>query len=368
LILIVLPGAALADGTWSAPENLSASSISLTGASVAVDGAGRVHVVWAEGGLIQHRVRTDGAWSDAAVVSDGDSPVLASRAQGGVQMAFARTATEGDDVYYTVWEPTGWQPAVNLSESSATSLQPALATRSDGHVAVVWSETNAGDTAIYLAESSDGSTWASGPVPDGQGTNPTVALGSGDAVYVAWEDPLDVGMALDIWVTERLGGAWGLPRAISFSTADATSAAPAMVATGGRVYLAWMEETGQENAIYMSVRDAEGWTAGQRHSTAAQAWDPTMAPTSAGGGELAWAAGNLVQTLSWDAAGVVAATIETVASGQTSLEGVALAVGSDAVHVTWLAESASGNLDVYYAEGGTPPPAQSMLCLPLVVR
>lgn len=354
IAVLAMPRVGQADGAWVAPRNLSSSAADTTAASIARDSAGRVHAVWAEGEMIYHGVQTGGVWSAPVALLAGSSPQLAADSAGAVHLAFTRPLADADDVYYAAWRVgEGWGLSDNVSESAADSLSPRIVSSPAG-LAIVWCETYSDTNCIYLAESADGDAWTSAPIPNAEGSQPVVAYEPGGALVVVWQDAFDLGFPLDVFASQRAGGAWALPVNVSYSAlGEATllhnSSSPALAAGAAGVALAWGESGEVGSAIWWARLDAEGWGQAEQVTAANAPYGPALAFDAAGLGQFAWGVTGALAYRTWNPSGGVWGGIETVASGHPDVSLAGLVPG-DAPHVIWLAQATSGNRDVYHSQ------------------
>lgn len=364
--MMALPwGVVGAAGPWAAPQSLAQGNVDPQGAGLAVDAAGRVHVVWSAEGRLWHRMRAGASWSPAQPVTAGHTPDLAADASGRVYLAFAAAANGADDVYVMSWTASdGWGLPTNLSETAEDSRAPRLAVATGGQMAVVWSETTASGPRVYLARSEDGIAWSSAPVPNAWGVSPAVAWGQGDTLWVAWQEPFDEGLPDEIWCARWTGTGWILPVDVSASPA-AASVAPVLATHQASVFLAWQEMTDAGPRIFSARWEQGTWSIPAQRS-AEDAFAPWLAITAQGQGYLAWTTAQAVQVRPWSAIADAWSPVEEVAGGLADPGEVRLAVGA-APHVLWIAPDGHGGYDLFYSlRGASAPPPR--IFLPLIRR
>lgn len=367
LVALATGMAVRAAGEWTAPLRLSPGDADAERACVAVDTDGRVHVVWSESGEVWHRVNAGQGWSAAEFVGTGIAPGLAAGASGRVYLALADRIDEVDDIYCLVWSAAeGWGVATNVSESEGGAYSPCIATAPDGSVGIVWNELAGSTPRIHMARSTDGQAWSAAPVPHGNGSRPTLAFVSADEWCVAWQDPLEPGAALDIFVTRYRHGAWGLPEDIS-GTGTVASLWPSLAASQGRVWLAWQEGATGSGGICYATNEGASWSLPQRISGEGDALGPQWAIDAQQRVHLAWTTATSVRAMSWTAAAGWGPR-EDVAVGQQEPDGVCIAAGTSA-HVTWIASPAE-RLGAYYSRRplSAPPAGSYRAYLPIVLR
>ena len=355
--LVFRPGPGVqANGTWSSPVNLSQDAADAEDASIALDQAGNVHVVWSANGEIWHRYTTGATWSSAARVAAGWSPRLAAGPQGKVHLVFVYRFEDNDEIYWTSWQSsTGWQAPANVSQTDDASSFPAIAVASTGQLAIVWNEEAITGQSIYVAQSEDGSAWTKGPLrDDAEGTRPVVAFLSSSSLLVAWENIIDpdYAPALEIWISRQTGTTWSVPEAVSGSTLT-DSAFASLAVLAGKGYLTWQEDANSGAAIYMSHMVSGGWSVAELWSGTDSAAEPQVVFDAQGFGHLLWTAGQSVRHRAWDSATGVKHPIENVAVSQPGASQVRVAAGS-VVHAVWLREASAGNRDVWYSKQAAP--------------
>ena len=194
---------------------------------VAVDGSGRVHVVWEDNcsqdgqceSLIPNNFPPDifhrvfnGSWSGITVLSDapGDDqsgyPDIVADSNGDIHVVWQDTGDIDSngadaDIYHRVFDHDSqeWGDVGVISAGSASDdANPAVAAGTDGSVFAVWERRTfdfANDTDIF------GAVWAGAgwtvPVKisdqegDGVSGNAAVGIDNLGVVYVVWQDTLD---------------------------------------------------------------------------------------------------------------------------------------------------------------------------------
>jgi hypothetical protein len=143
---------------WSAPEDVSPPHEDCMRASVAVDGRGRVWVIWSanRGGNfdLYARYREQGRWSrEFRLTTDRGTdvnPVAASDSAGHVWVAWQ--AYRGGNLEILVKaqkEAEQFTAEQKVSFSSASDWDPAIAAGPHGEIAVTWDTYEKGDYDVY---------------------------------------------------------------------------------------------------------------------------------------------------------------------------------------------------------------------------
>lgn len=201
--------------TWSAPEDVSRGADLATHPDIAIEPSGAIDCVWS--------VKTSrSAFSE---------------------VYFSRSSDGGKN----------WTNPVDVSNSVAISVEPALAVGKGNSVYVVWSSSSNVDSApdVYCAISSDfGKTWTKPEdisATPGASTEPTIAVGADGTVHVAWLDATSGGNRPDIYYVKRSSARWSAPKNVSDS--PRVSGHPALACgTKGKTYLVWSDNSKRERA------------------------------------------------------------------------------------------------------------------------
>jgi hypothetical protein len=155
-------------GQWSVPHPISPGVPDSLNPALAVDAAGRVHVVWfqSDGRAYQvvYRMRgTDGVWGAPRYLTDGDRPstrpALAVDSAGRLHVVWEHRG----GVWYRSGQGERWDPPVQVV---STGRRPAVGVAGT-QVFVVWSDGQ----AVWLRARGPG--WQS-PVRVGSGDHPAV--------------------------------------------------------------------------------------------------------------------------------------------------------------------------------------------------
>lgn len=157
--------------TWAAPVPLSSPETNGQRPAIALDGAGRVHVVWTHyitdtEQYVQYRRLDESGWSQVQVLNGEPLRVNKIRptvvwpavAAGGNQVCVAwhgfypDAPYEAEEIYLRCSQDGGdhWGPMMNVSRSpSQLSLMPAVAIGADGAVHIAWEEFQGGESYFY---------------------------------------------------------------------------------------------------------------------------------------------------------------------------------------------------------------------------
>ena len=136
----------LADGKWSGPESVTPPGEDVYRTAIAVDGSGRVWVVWSanrdENWDIFARCSDGGKWSKTMCVSSLPGPesfaVAATDSDGKVWIAWQAFREGTSDILAARQDGDAFGEAVVVADAKANLWAPAIASSSDGQVAVAW--------------------------------------------------------------------------------------------------------------------------------------------------------------------------------------------------------------------------------------
>ena len=192
-----------AGSTWSVAKKLTWSGM-CTEPNIAVGSSDTVRLLWTDSSPgnseIYYKRSTDGgtAWGAAQRLTwtSGEScyPALATVSSGGIHIVWSDKTPGNREVYYKRSTDGGgtWSAVKRLSWTEDISECPDIAIDSSNTVHIVWGENRLGNDEIYYRSSPDGgATW--GAVTrltwnSGDSRLPAIAIGSGDAVYIVWQD------------------------------------------------------------------------------------------------------------------------------------------------------------------------------------
>jgi len=185
---------------WSAPDAVTEPGQDLYRAAVAVDGEGRVWVVWSarkDGNFdIYARFKKAGRWSKTMRLTEAPGPDLQPAA---VTDSLGRVwiSWQGDrngfDILLKVQQGENFGPETTVSTSPANDWAPQIAAGPDGEVAVAWDTYDKGDYDVYVRRM----RWRGGiklndPQPVAASARfearPSVAIDPAGRVWVAYEE------------------------------------------------------------------------------------------------------------------------------------------------------------------------------------
>ncbi len=286
LLVLAADGSARA-ADWSPPQNISASANDLAGSDVSVDRTGRAFAAWPsfrwQSGTPRGRyvsagwhtaTRAPGAAAFAlprSAPSYAAGPVLygVSRSVGldqrslGWQRCGQRTTLRAR--FGTSAGDAGTPRTITTSTGPGGDGGPAVAASDAGKVVAAWAAVTAADcrrSSVRIALRRPGGSAFGSPVTlRGRGLpqSPSVAIGAGGDILVAWARRLGEGRTAIEARVRPAGHGWG-PVA-SLGTGSVAGPLTTAVAQNGRAYVAWgsqsiSESTGLRADFRVAVRPA----------------------------------------------------------------------------------------------------------------
>ncbi len=294
------------DGSvWSADTTIGAfytSRFHNWNASCAVDGSGRLHVVWESNDInypdqgnydIVYRCRQNNAWS--AVVKLTTHPQYSwypdiTVGAGGRLDVFWQDSREGTfKIYSRYFDGSTWQDEYCLDTLCRAAGYPSAASV-EGRPSVAWQDFRTGQSQIFfMAQGPEG--WGTDSAVSHSTTGaftPCLAADAAGNLHLAWEDYRDGNSELYYRRLSAATGIWG-PE-VRLTQDPAHSRMPVMVCRGDSlVDIFWADDRDGNYEIYTAQSYRGTWGMEQRLT-----WDdafslcPSAASDSKGNLHLAW--------------------------------------------------------------------------------
>jgi hypothetical protein len=148
----------LKSGKWDAPVPASPRGEDAAREAVAIDGEGRVWVVWSaqrNGNFdIYARAARDGVFGPEIRVTSNPgadlNPVAATDSKGHVWIAWQGFRESGLDILAAVQSGDGFSPETTVSFSPASDWDPAIAAAPNGDIAIAWDTYDKGDYDVWF--------------------------------------------------------------------------------------------------------------------------------------------------------------------------------------------------------------------------
>ena len=246
---------------WSVLTQVSTGPASSRLPAVAVDGAGRLHVIWTryDGGVgaIYHRVWAQTWMGPQQKISPGPRyagyPALALGAAGDPQVVWygiregpvPASTRHGSiyEIFYTGFDGRAWSGPLLISPGLPDSINPALAADRGGGLHAAWYQYNGRVYQVRYAERGRAWTAPEGPFrASADEFNPDLAAAAQGQVALVWEH--HVGDRSSIYYVRRTRGTWSEPLALTDGSPPARHPAVA-ITSSGRIYVVWDQDDGQ---------------------------------------------------------------------------------------------------------------------------
>ena len=201
------------DSHWSGAQPVPAGPGDCREPAVTV--AGEVlHAVWTQGSSLYHAYLSGGNWSAPRRVAVGSQAALATAPDGVVHCLFSAQMLGNVEIYHASWNGAKWTLPEVVSRTSGVSNSPALAVGGDGSLHAAWADTTPGYSTIYYGRRV-GAGWTNGPIPNGSGSNPAIAIDPAGQIYLAWQSRLAATGRFEVFCARGSNGAWTLPEDVS---------------------------------------------------------------------------------------------------------------------------------------------------------
>ena len=175
--------------------------------AVAVDGAGRVWVAWAENQAykpfpenpapsfdIWVRSFKDGKLGEAVKLSDSKEsdvwPVAATDSKGRVWVAWQGARDKVFRIFARHQDGEGWSKAEPVSTQTRNCWAPAITAAKDGRVAIAWDTYEKGDYDVWVREFTEGKAGDARAVANSANyeARPAMSYDHDGALWVSWEN------------------------------------------------------------------------------------------------------------------------------------------------------------------------------------
>jgi hypothetical protein len=293
--------------TWTTTEVVSTESTEDSVApSIAVDGAGNVHVAWQDwtdyGGagldrdiFYKYRNASLGNWTTTEVVSieinsHSVAPSIAVDGAGNVHVAWCDVTDYGgsdpdEDIFYKYRNATSvtWTTMdVVSTESTGSSYSQSIVVDGVENVHVVWEDStnynNSGtdEDIFYKLWNATSSTWTMTKVVSTESTgnslDPSIVVDGAGNIHVAWYDYTNYsgsGTDQDIFYKRwnATSGTWATTEVVSTESTLQSYTASMVMDGSGNVHVAWYDYTdysgsGTDEDIFYKYRNVTSstWT------------------------------------------------------------------------------------------------------------
>jgi hypothetical protein len=249
--------------TWGAAKRLTWNSGASTYATVVADTNNRIHVVWHDktpgnSEVYYKRSTNNGvSWggSKRFTWNSGFSevPIIASDSNNNIQVVWYDDSPGNFEIFYKRSTNGGaaWGGNKRLTWNSGGSFSPAIATDSNNHIHVVWSDDTPSRPEIFYKKSTNGgASWSTKRISwtSGYSYTPMIAVDPSNRIHVVWED-WSHGFPEIYYKRSTNGGtSWTIKR-LSYN--NGWSVEPAIaVDSNSRIYVVWEDNPSGPLEIY----------------------------------------------------------------------------------------------------------------------
>lgn len=253
--------------TWSSTVDISNDSGSSYLPAIAVDLGNNIHVVWyglvGGDGEVFYSKSTDGGatWSAAVNVSKTTTSsqefAIAVDSGTNIHVAWVEYLPGNPEIFYSKSTDGGitWNAAVNVSKNSGSVYSPAIAVDSSNNPYILWQGDALGNFQIFISKSTDGGvTWSAPAVVFDSiwSGEPAIIVGPGDILHATWHDWTPGNEEIFYSKSTDGGTTWSAP--INVSNTSGNSMFPAIaLGPSGNLHFAWMDTTPGNNEIFYST-------------------------------------------------------------------------------------------------------------------
>jgi hypothetical protein len=264
-------------------ESATASTLNeISPQAVAVDGEGRVVIVWsefpAEGGApeLMARMRlTDGSWSESKLLTERDGKysgdaALAGTAEGQVAIAWVDQGSGSFEVRAgrLDLDKLALAGTESLCEPMLLVMEPAIAAGPEGEVAVAWTAMVDMNYELRLRRRAPGQAFApiEAVTPEDRRASDQISLayGPGGRLHLAWADNRS-GARRILYGSLGPGGRGEPPVEVSPVEGASKQTRPRVtVGPDGRVAIAWMDSRSGGDEVLVAATGGSGFQAPTR--------------------------------------------------------------------------------------------------------
>jgi len=190
--------------TWTANQKITSTSGTSKNPAIAIDTGGNIHVVWQDStpgnAEIYYKKSTTGGATWTAnkrltyTTGYSGSPAIAVNSSGHLHLFWHDNTPGNYEIYYKKSVNGGdtWAANLRLTFSAGVSEAPAFAVDSSDYLHLAWQDDTPGNTEIYYKSSTNGgAAWTANQrltSTAGSSLVPAIAADTTGHLYVAWYD------------------------------------------------------------------------------------------------------------------------------------------------------------------------------------
>ncbi len=264
--------------SWSAAVNISNNSGDSYKPAITVDSAGNINVAWHDISpgnwdiFFSRSTDSGSSWSAAVNISNNSGhslkPAIIVDSAGNINVAWYDYTPGNYDIFFRHSTDNGssWSAAVNISNNSVYSSYPAITVDSAGNINVAWYDYTPGNYDIFFRRSTDsGSSWSAAvniSNNSGDSYNPAITVDSAGNINAAWQDKTAGNQEIFFSRSTDSGSSWSA--AVNISNNSGYSYTPAItVDSAGNINIVWYDYSPGDSEIFFSRSTDNGaaWSA-----------------------------------------------------------------------------------------------------------
>ncbi|UCE74295.1 MAG: exo-alpha-sialidase [Methanomassiliicoccales archaeon] len=251
--------------------------------SIAIDGAGKIYIVWMDERKIDNPYKIDNPDIYFARSTDGGNtfstnkkinddfgtseqiyPCIVTTGINKIYIVWTDLRNGDRDIYFTKSLDSGYNflsnRKVNDDVVNATQDKPSIAVESPSIIYITWMDNRNGNYDIYFAKSTDGGNTFSvnKKVNDDVGNEgqyePSMIVDNSGIIYIAWTDNRNGNYNIFFAKSTNGGNTFSANKRVDDDDiADAGQYEPSLaVDSGGNIYIAWMDNRNGNYDIYFT--------------------------------------------------------------------------------------------------------------------
>jgi len=246
--------------TWSATKRLTWTTANSVGPHIAVDSGNVIHVIWCEFdsiGILFYKKSTDSGntWSKPVRLTWGNNscilPFICVDPSDNLHIVFMMNTSGNQEIVYKKSTNSGssWSSPTRLTYNSGDSSYPFLAAGTGNNLYIAWQDDTPGNDEVYLKSSTNsGNTWST-PIRvtwnSGYTGRPSIATDSSNVRYLVWSD--DSPGNSEIFF--KKSSAWTTLERLTWNSGESYNPVIAIDATKG-IHVIWYDYTTGPTEIY----------------------------------------------------------------------------------------------------------------------
>ena len=257
--------------SWSGITRLTWNAGSSLRPDISADTSSGIHIVWVDetpgNKEIYYKRSTDcgAVWSGITRLTwsagSSECPAIAADSAGGVYVVWEEWPSDYSDaeIFFKCSTDSGvsWSKPTRLTWNDDDTWKPDIAVDSSSRIHVVWQDWKSDNFDIFYKNSTNGGAAWSGVKRltwnAGGSTYPSIAVDSGNGIYVVWGDKTPLNYEIFYKQSTDVGGTWSGITRLTWSSGE--SYGPFISTdSGGGIHVTWRDDTPGNLEIYYKNR------------------------------------------------------------------------------------------------------------------